>query len=149
MIYKSAGIVPIRFTERGTEYLMLRAWSYWDFPKGKVDDGEGLLDTAVRELEEESGITAVNFNWGQQSIETEPYKTKVDGKSAKKIATYYLAEYKDGEVHIEPNPETGEVEHEEFRWMTYNEIVEGIKLSPRIRKVLDWADSIVKGDTND
>lgn len=30
---------------------------YWDFPKGRVEDGETTLEAAIREVEEETGIT--------------------------------------------------------------------------------------------
>ncbi len=33
----------------------------WSFPKGHVDQDEDLLSTAVREIEEESGINNLNF----------------------------------------------------------------------------------------
>ena len=34
---------------------------YWDFPRGNVEKGEGELDTARREVREETGITEVTF----------------------------------------------------------------------------------------
>lgn len=37
--------------------LMVKAWGIdmWGFPKGKVNEGEPLIDCAVREVEEETG----------------------------------------------------------------------------------------------
>ena len=39
------------------EYLLLDYGRHWDFPKGHVHEGEDDLAAAVRELEEETGIT--------------------------------------------------------------------------------------------
>jgi bis(5'-nucleosidyl)-tetraphosphatase len=148
-MFKSAGIVPVRFTDQGPEFLMLRAWNYWDFPKGKVDPGEDHITAALREADEEAGIKGVDFIWGDQYVETGAYKTKVEGKSAKKIARYYVAEHIKGEITILPNPESGIVEHEEFRWMAFDKIMEDLELSPRILAVLNWANLIVNGVEND
>jgi len=146
MIVKSAGIIPVKQTIRGWEFLLLRAYSYYDFPKGRVEEGEKLLDAALREAKEEAGINSVNFKWGLQYIETDIYKTKVNNKKAKKISCYFLAEYESGKIEILPNPETGRVEHHQFIWLTYEEIKEKSILSDRISKVLDWANDIISTD---
>lgn len=33
---------------------------YWDIPGGRVEKGNGVLDTLKREIEEETGITKIN-----------------------------------------------------------------------------------------
>jgi bis(5'-nucleosidyl)-tetraphosphatase len=38
-----------------------------------------------------------------------------------------------------PNPLTGVTEHDEFRWVTYDEASR--LLVPRVRLVLDWAEN--------
>lgn len=139
MLYYSAGIIPVVIEKAKPRFLMLRVYSTWDFPKGKVDeDDDSMIETALREMEEESGIKEVHFTWGLDFIETPPYKTKVNGKKARKISRYYLGEYISGAIQLLPNPETGIIEHHEFRWVTYDEAVE-LNLSDRIQKVLDWA----------
>ncbi|GAB4244684.1 MAG: NUDIX domain-containing protein [Ekhidna sp.] len=37
-------------------YLMIYRRKVWDFPKGKLDKGETILECAVREVEEETGV---------------------------------------------------------------------------------------------
>ena len=44
----SAGVVVVHFGEGAVQYLLLRAYKNWDFPKGLVEPGEGPLDAAVR-----------------------------------------------------------------------------------------------------
>ena len=38
------------------EFLLIRRSGLWDLPKGHQDPGESLEDTAVREVEEETGL---------------------------------------------------------------------------------------------
>lgn len=142
----SAGIAPVRKTPEGYEYLLLRSHNYWDFPKGKLDEGETHIEAAFRETEEESGLSDIDMKWGRIFLETEPYKTKVKGKKAKKVSRYYLGEVSPkAQAHIPANPETGEKEHEELRWTSYEQAVE-MPLRPRIKRILDWAHSKVEGN---
>lgn len=128
----SAGVVPVL---RGQNlYLLLRAYRYWDFPKGIVERGEDPLAAAVRELQEESGLINPNFRWGRDFIETERY-------SYGKIARYYLAEVSEEKIELIANPVSGRHEHDEFRWVTYDEASR--LLVPRVRRVLDWAEARV------
>src|SRR3990167_3740252 len=101
----SAGVVGLRRTADQWRYLLLRAGSYWDFPKGMVEPGEAPLAAAIRETEEETTLTGLDFRWGPAYIETEPY-----GKN--KIARYYLAESKHGEVSLPVSAELGHPEHD-------------------------------------
>lgn len=127
----SAGIIPFMKTSSGTEYLLLRSYSYWDFPKGMVEDGEDPWLAAVRELEEETGLNKFKTPFGQIFIETEPY-------AKGKVARYYLAEIiGDGTVRLLPNPITGIVEHHAYKWMSFEEAAP--KVGPRVLKVLEWA----------
>lgn len=126
----SAGVVPIRRFGAETRFLILRCYSYWDFPKGEIDPGEAPLDTARREVIEETGLVGLDFHWGESYIETPPY-----GRG--KIARYYLAEAPTGEVEMAINPELGFPEHHEFRWVTDEE--GRALLNPRVQAVLDWA----------
>lgn len=144
----SAGIVPVDIDGPEPRFLMLRSRKYWDFPKGKLDPGESFLEAALRETEEESSIYDLDFKWGTPYIETEPYKTKVLGKTKKKVARYYIASVVSGKPEIRPNQETGILEHEEFRWLTYQESAD-VPLQPRMRKILEWANNIVEGNDVD
>lgn len=115
--------------------MILRAFSYWDFPKGMVEAEENAQVAAVRELEEETGISHIEFVQGKKFIETEVY-----GKG--KVARYYLAEVKEEvEIKFVPNPITGVIEHHEYRWVSYEEA--RLLLVPRVQRVLDWAQKLI------
>jgi 8-oxo-dGTP pyrophosphatase MutT (NUDIX family) len=43
------------------EILLIFRRGKWDLPKGKLDDGENLEDCAVREVEEETGLTKIKL----------------------------------------------------------------------------------------
>ncbi len=133
----SAGVVVVRRDpERGWLFLLLRAYQYWDFPKGMVEPGERPLEAAVREVREESTITDLAFRWGHIYKETPPY-------ARGKVARYYLAETTQTDVSLPVNPELGRPEHDEFRWMSYQEARE--RVSARVRPVLDWAWRVING----
>lgn len=120
----------VRFRERGLRYLLLRAFNYWDFPKGEVEPGEEPLESAVREVAEETSLTGLRFRWGRDYTETPRY-------AHNKIARYYLAEAPNGQVELPVNPELGRPEHHEYRWLS-REQAEGL-LNERLRAVLGWA----------
>lgn len=127
---RSAGVVVVRRVDGEWRVLLLRAYNYWDCPKGLVEAGEEPLTTARREVREETGISELDFRWGDEFVETPPY-------SKNKVARYYLAETASGDVELPVNPELGTPEHHEFRWLTFDET--GTLVVPRIAAVLDWA----------
>ncbi len=133
----SAGIVVVRRRADAWKYLFLRAFRDWDFPKGETQPGESPLEAAVRETQEETGITELSFHWGEVSKETEPYNRGT------KVARYYLAQTSVDQVDFAVNPRIGGPEHHEYRWLSGAEIetVAAARLLPVIR----WARGIVEG----
>jgi bis(5'-nucleosidyl)-tetraphosphatase len=129
----SAGVVVIHRERARCRYLLLRAYSYWDFPKGLVEPGEMPQLAACREVREETAIDALDFAWGQAFFETPPY-------GAGKVARYYLALAHTDSVELKPNPQLGRPEHEEFRWLSYRD--GRALLSERLVPVLDWAHAL-------
>ncbi len=126
----SAGVVVVNRTGGEWRYLLLRAFDYWDFPKGVVEAGERPLDGAIREVEEETTLTQLNFRWGHIFKETGPY-----GRG--KVARYYLAETDSVQVDLPISPELKRPEHEEYRWLSYAEAMELVR--PRVASILQWA----------
>jgi 8-oxo-dGTP pyrophosphatase MutT (NUDIX family) len=133
---KAAGCVVFRRTPRGPRYLLLRAFKNWDFPKGLVETGEDQLDCAKREVAEETGLTDLDYPFGQEFRETLPY-------GANKVARYYLAETEQVEITLPMSPELGRPEHHEYRWASLDEAED--LLPPRLAPVLDWAQRTISG----
>ena len=133
---RAAGVVVFRRTGRGIYYLVLRAYNNWDFPKGLVESGEDMLSAARREVKEETGLSGVDFPFGEEYRETLPY-------SGNKVARYYLGETEEVEIDLPVSKELGRPEHHEYRWVTYDE-AEGL-LPPRLAIVLEWAKRTVSG----
>lgn len=131
----SAGVVIVRRLRGGPHYLLLRAFSYWDFPKGKVERGETPLAAARREVREETTLVDLDFRWGEAFVETPPY-------ARGKVARYYIAECATGGVTLPVNPLLGRAEHHEYRWVEYGAACKLV--NPRVRAVLDWADGFVR-----
>lgn len=126
----SCGAVVFRWLDDKPHYLLLRAFSFWDFPKGLLDDGELPIQAAQREICEETTLTNLVFHWNQEYRETRPY-----GQG--KIARYYIAEAPTGDVSLPVNPELGHPEHQEFVWADYK--TARALTAERVRSILDWA----------
>ena len=133
----SAGIVPIRRTADGWRVLVLRAYRNWDFPKGVVEPGEDPVTAAKREATEETGLSDLEFSFGDTYRETLPY-------ASGKIARYYLAETAEEAIRLPISHALGRPEHHEWRWVTFEEAED--LLPPRLALILDWAREAV-GDS--
>jgi len=132
---RSFGVVPVAIEQGGSMlFLILRAFKNWDFPKGGADEGESPLAAATREMREETGIQHFDFEWGEQSMDTGIY-------AGGKVASYFLARVEKQELMLPVNEELGRPEHDEFRWVSYQEA--RALLSPRLIPILEWAFSIV------
>lgn len=130
----SAGIILVRKNGIQRKYLLLRAFGYWDFPKGIVEPGESPVEAAKREVEEETTLNDLNFCWGYDYRETGPY-----GRG--KVARYYIAETNESRVSLPVNPDIGKPEHDEYRWVTYEEAVSLV--ASRVGPALEWAQETI------
>jgi bis(5'-nucleosidyl)-tetraphosphatase len=126
----SAGVVVLRHSQGQCLYLLLRAYRYWDFPKGEIGPGEQALEAARREVAEETGIEDLRFRWGEAFHETDRY-------GGGKVARYFVGETAQTEVELGVSPELGRPEHHEYRWLSYDAARE--LLVPRVQAALDWA----------
>lgn len=119
---KSAGVIIFRKEEGNKYYLLLHCPSgnrstkdYWDFPKGHVEKGEEDIETASREVEEETGIKELKFIPGfKEQIE---YFFKFQGKTIFKTVSFFLAQTKTKEIEIS-------FEHIGYKWLVYEKAQE-------------------------
>jgi 8-oxo-dGTP pyrophosphatase MutT (NUDIX family) len=92
------------------------------------------MEAAIREVREETSIDDLSFDWGDRFFETGPY-------SRGKIARYFIATTRRESVVMGPSPETGEPEHHEWRWVSFDEAYD--LGSPRVRQIVQWARQII------
>ena len=89
----------------------------WVIPKGHVELGENYLQTAVREIREETGIESkVLEKIGQIS-----YNFKIGPKHIKKTVHHYLLQQTGGELNALNDP-TGEVM--DVKWFEFGRLEE-------------------------
>ncbi|HEY2780931.1 MAG TPA: NUDIX domain-containing protein [Steroidobacteraceae bacterium] len=130
----SAGVVVVHLAGAAVQYLLLRAYKNWDFPKGLVERGEEPLDAALREVREETTLENLVFDWGLGYMDTGPYNKG-------KISRYYVARSHATKVHLPINPELGFPEHQEARWVGFDTAI--AMVSPRLKPVIQWASDII------
>ena len=108
----SAGIVLFRKEGSKKLFLLLHYPSgHWDFVKGKMEKGESTHQTAIREAQEETGITDITFV--ENFEEWIKYNFKYQGELVQKKVVFFLAETKTKEIKISH-------EHSGYTWMDYN-----------------------------
>ena len=99
--------------------LILDAYNKWTFPKGHVEKGESLEETALRELEEETGLNKLKIK--KYLGETEIKVHKPGQKSFRKLIKYFLIETKVSKIII---PDTQEIK--DVRWFSKKEALNTI-----------------------
>jgi bis(5'-nucleosidyl)-tetraphosphatase len=97
----SCGVIPLRTGPGGAEYLLVQHRAgHWGFPKGHPKRGEESLATAVREFQEETGLTPRRV-WAEHRF-TERYLCQRKGQTVDKTVIYFLAVVDDAPVRLQP-----------------------------------------------
>ena len=85
----SCGIIVYRVDQERIEYLLLHYRAgHWDLPKGKMETGETMHETALRELREEAGIGALLEDNFERSFSYE--FVDYDGQLAYKTVHFFI-----------------------------------------------------------
>lgn len=112
---KCAGAVIYRKVNNKLEFLLVKVLEgNWGFPKGHVEKGENLEETAIREVKEETNLDI--------EIISKNFKTKISyvvKNEELKNVTFFIAKANNCDIIID------EDEISEYKWVSYSE---GLKL---------------------
>jgi ADP-ribose pyrophosphatase YjhB (NUDIX family) len=110
-IYAAGGLVR----NQKNEYLLIFRRGKWDLPKGKLDADESFMEAAVREVQEECGISDISIT--RQLLSTYHTYPFQDGLALKKTSWFEMM-YRGSET---PVPQTEE-DIQEVRWVTEEQL---------------------------
>jgi bis(5'-nucleosidyl)-tetraphosphatase len=134
----SAGMIVFHREEQGCRFLLLLSRltkrPLWEFPKGGVDPGETLLQAALRELREETGLGSGHVRLLDGFQEREAYRFTVEEaggrRLVRKTVTYFLAEASHRDVTIAAK------EASRYEWYELPEAVRRVRYRERRRILL-------------
>ena|SRR3989338_5660698 len=113
---KSYGVIPVFKSENGLYILLVKnsKGGHWGLPKGTPEKGEEPVDTARRELFEETGIRNVEIK--EEVTFEEKYDFEQDGILYNKTNTFYPG-------FVSEMTEGGQLDGiDELRWVRINEV---------------------------
>jgi 8-oxo-dGTP pyrophosphatase MutT (NUDIX family) len=114
----SSGALLYYIDNQTITFLLLHYFrGHWDFPKGNKEKGESDIDTALREIAEETGITDVTILDGFKKEIF--YKYKRNNQLLSKKVVYFLAKANSTDVRLSS-------EHLDFVWEQYEDALKRI-----------------------
>jgi bis(5'-nucleosidyl)-tetraphosphatase len=99
--------------ESPPKFLLMRHRDRWDLPKGHAEEGEDIMTTALRETEEETGVSAKDINVDPQFQFTIEYLVtyRNRGERLKRVA-YFLG-------YLPAVRSISISEHESYKWWNW------------------------------
>lgn len=122
MFEESAGVIPIH-KDSGDFLLVHHLAGHWGFPKGHLEKGEAPRQAAVRELQEETGITEVLLD--DEPI-VQSYSFEKGGVQIEKLVSYFIGSVSTKEVTIQREELQG------FIWLPFEQALERLTFSKEV-----------------
>jgi len=127
---QSAGVIVVDYSNKlEPRALCVRAYSSWDFPKGKVEGEESLHAAAVRELCEETSISLpddatwdLSIDDGHINVMSAPPITYGKGSRAKTVTYFLASRTSKKEPSLPINESLGRPENDEWRWVEVSKL---------------------------
>jgi 8-oxo-dGTP pyrophosphatase MutT (NUDIX family) len=131
----SAGIILYNNKHDERQFLVLKyPGGHWDFVKGKMEKLEDTQQTAIRETNEETGITDIKFIDGFK--EEISYTFFINNEEINKKVIFYLAKTNSTEIKISE-------EHLDFIWLNFKEAIDKITYQ-NARAILTKANNLLQ-----
>ena len=104
---KSCGAIVYRKFHGNTEILLIKHVNsgHWSFPKGHVEEGESEIETAAREILEETGIDVIIDPSFRETVSYSPKKDTM------KDVVYFIAKARNFDFTAQPE------EISQIRWV--------------------------------
>ncbi len=130
----SSGFIVFYIENDNVYYLLLKHRSYWGFPKGKIEENEDELKSAIRELSEETSIKDIEIypDFRKEIF----YDYYLNEKFIRKRLILFLARVKTKKFCISD-------EHNAGGWFKFNEALKLVKYESN-KKVLIEANTYIK-----
>lgn len=110
----SFGIVPVLRQAQPYQFLLIQHHAgHWGFPKGHAEPGESAVETAQRELEEETGIR--DYQLLAETSFSEHYSFTRNQRAIEKTVVYFLALVNSQTVQ----PQADEIRA--YQWATFEQ----------------------------
>jgi 8-oxo-dGTP pyrophosphatase MutT (NUDIX family) len=134
--HHSVGIILYFRFPRSLKYLLVKQHQgHWGFPKGHIEKGEKFIDTAIRELKEETGIKKIKF-LKKKILFRDNYSFTNTNAKIIKMVDYFIAESLVNKVKID------NYEILNFKWLTYEKALSKITFKES-KKILKQANKFI------